>query len=85
MGPLFSLSVFFLIWWVVLFMVLPWGVVSYHEAGIDPKDGGDPGAPVDPNLKKKFLLTTVISLGIFAIIWLMAFFHLFPLSTVAKV
>ena len=37
MGPVTSLSVFLVIWWVVLFMVLPWGVQSHHEAGIDLK------------------------------------------------
>lgn len=85
MGPFTSLSVFFVIWWTVLFMVLPWGVQSHHEAGIDLKDGGDPGAPVNPMLKQKFLITTGISAAIFAIIWVVCFFHLVPLPGVAQV
>jgi len=76
MGPVTSISVYLVIWWVTLFAVLPWGVQSHHEAGIDLKDGGDPGAPVNPNIKKKFLITTAISAGIFAVIWLVAFFEL---------
>ena len=28
-----ALATFFLIWWVVLFAVLPWGVRSQHEGG----------------------------------------------------
>ena len=39
-----ALAVFFLIWWVVLFAVLPWGVSSQHE-GNDIAPGTDPGAP----------------------------------------
>ena len=30
--------------------ILPMGVVSHAEAGIDEADGGDPGAPVDPKI-----------------------------------
>jgi predicted secreted protein len=85
MGPVTSISVYFIIWWTVLFMVLPWGVQSHHEAGIDLKDGGDPGAPVNPKIKQKFLITTGVSAVIFAIIWIVCFFHLVPLPGVAQV
>ncbi len=69
MGPFTSVAIFLTIWWTVLFAVLPLGVQSHAEAGIDKGDGGDPGAPVDPKLKKKFLTTTWISVVIFAILW----------------
>jgi predicted secreted protein len=85
MGPVTSISVYFVIWWVVLFMVLPWGIQSHHEAGIDLKDGGDPGAPVNPKLKQKFLITTGVSAVIFAIIWLVLFFKLINIPGVAQV
>ena len=76
MGPITSIAVFLTIWWTVLFCVLPIGVISHAEAGIDLKDGGDPGAPVDPKLKRKFLTTTWVSLVIFAAIWLAIHFGL---------
>jgi predicted secreted protein len=69
MGPITSVAIFLTIWWTVLFTVLPLGVQSHHEAGIDRGDGGDPGAPVDPKLKKKFFTTTWISAILFAILW----------------
>jgi predicted secreted protein len=69
MGPFTSVAIFLTIWWTVLFAVLPLGVISHAEAGIDKGDGGDPGAPVDPKLKKKFLTTTLISVVVFAIVW----------------
>lgn len=84
MGPITSISVFFVIWWTVLFSVLPWGVQSHHEAGTDPKDGGDPGAPVDPMIKKKFLQTTAISAVIFAIIWVVCYFQLITIPPLAR-
>jgi predicted secreted protein len=58
-------AIFFLIWWVVLFAVLPWGVRSQHEAG-EMVPGTDPGAPLIPNLWKKLIWTTIVSAAIFA-------------------
>ena len=49
--------VFVCTWWVVLFTVLPWGI-QLDESG--PEVSG-PGAPVKPNLKKKFWITTAIA------------------------
>lgn len=51
-------AIFLLIWFVVLFAVLPWGV----RQPTDPEPGHDPGAPVNPNLWPKAIVTTVISL-----------------------
>jgi predicted secreted protein len=58
-------AVFFLIWWVVLFAVLPWGIHSQHEGGaIAP--GTDPGAPVLPKLGRKLMWTTLVTCVLFA-------------------
>jgi predicted secreted protein len=57
--------VFLIIWWVVLFAVLPWGVRRVEE----PEEGHDPGAPEKPLLARKFLATTVIS----AVLWGIAY------------
>ncbi len=51
-------AIFLLIWFVVLFAVLPWGV----RQSSDPEPGHDPGAPANPNLWRKAIVTTVISL-----------------------
>ena len=63
------IAVFFLIWWLVLFAVLPWGVRSQHEGGaIAP--GTDPGAPVLPRLGRKLMWTTLIAGVVFAVFYL---------------
>jgi predicted secreted protein len=59
-----AFAVFFLIWWVVLFAVLPWGVQSQHEGG-DIAPGTDPGAPVLPHLGRKLLWTTLVASVLF--------------------
>ncbi len=79
MGPFTSVAIFLTIWWTVLFVVLPLGVTSHAEAGIDKGDGGDPGAPVDPMLKKKFITTTIVAVILFAILWVVIRFGLVSL------
>ncbi|WP_369059641.1 DUF1467 family protein [Caulobacter sp. 73W] len=82
MGPITSIAIFLTIWWTVLFAVLPLGTRSHAEMGIDLKDGGDPGAPVNPNLKRKFLTTTWISVVVFAVLWLVIRFGLITLPEI---
>mgnify|MGYP006426830323 CR=1 FL=1 len=52
-----ALVSFFLIWWVVLFMVLPWG----NRPSDEPESGHAPSAPANPRLGRKFMITTLIS------------------------
>lgn len=78
-----GVAIYLTIWWTVLFAVLPLGVTSHAEAGIDKGDGGDPGAPVDPKLKRKFLTTTWVSGVVFAVFWLVVHFGLIDLSALA--
>ena len=77
-----AICVYLTIWWTVLFAVLPWGIQSHAEAGIDPGDGGDPGAPVDPKLKRKFFTTTWVSAIVFALLWLTIRFHWISLPNI---
>jgi predicted secreted protein len=55
-----AVAIFFLIWWVVLFAVLPWGIRSQHEGG-EIVPGTDPGAPAVPKLGRKLIWTTLVS------------------------
>jgi predicted secreted protein len=82
MGLMTIIAVYLTIWWTVLFAVLPIGVTSYAEAGIKVTDGGDPGAPVDPKLKRKVFTTTWISALILAALLAAIHFHLIDLAKV---
>ena len=77
-----GIAIYFTIWWTVLFSVLPIGVTIHAEAGIDKGDGGDPGAPVDPKLKKKFVTTTIVSTILWVILFLVLHFKLVTLPPV---
>jgi predicted secreted protein len=63
-----AIAIYFLIWWLVLFAVLPWGIRSQVEHGeISP--GSDPGAPALPRLWLKLLWTTLVSGLVFGLLY----------------
>ena len=63
-----ALALYFVIWWTVLFVVLPFGVRSQAEMG-EITQGTEPGAPALPGLLRKALITSVIAAMVFAIVW----------------
>jgi predicted secreted protein len=77
-----ALAIYFIIWWVVLFAVLPWGVRSQHEHGAF-SPGTDPGAPAIPNLKRKLAWTTIIAALVFAIFDVIYSYRLVSLDDLA--
>jgi predicted secreted protein len=64
-----AFAIYFVIWWVVLFLALPFGVRSQHEDG-ESVPGTDPGAPIATRMGPKLIWTTIISAVIFALAWL---------------
>jgi predicted secreted protein len=63
-----GVAVFFVMWWIVLFAILPIGVRSQQEAG-EVVQGTEPGAPVAPQLVRKALLTTLVTAILFAALY----------------
>jgi predicted secreted protein len=59
------LAIYFLIWWVSLFAVLPWGVRSQHEGGGEMAPGTDPGAPLAHRMWRTLVWTTVVATAVF--------------------
>ncbi len=69
-----ALAIYLVIWFTVLFAVLPFGVTSQHEAGEQMVKGSDPGAPVAPRLLIKAIWTTAISAAVFTAVAVFAHF-----------
>jgi len=63
-----AIAIFFIIWWLTLFVVLPWG-----NRDPDPEEsrvhGADMGAPARPGMRRKLVVTTVLSVVFFAIFY----------------
>jgi predicted secreted protein len=77
-----ALAIYFVLWWIVLFAVLPWGVRSQHESGA-MAPGTDPGAPVLTNLKLKLAWTTVVAAVVFAAWFVVYIYRLVTLDQLA--
>jgi predicted secreted protein len=67
-----GIAIYFVLWWLVLFTVLPWGASSAHELGQQVGAGHAASAPVRPQLVAKFIATTLIAAVIFAVGWAIA-------------
>ena len=61
-----AIAIYFVIWWVALFVTLPFGVRSQHEDGVGAP-GTDPGAPVLTRMGRKLIWTTIISAIIYGV------------------
>ena len=73
-------AIYFIIWWVVLFVTLPFGVRSHAEAGTEVEAGNDPGAPTNLGMKAKLIWTTLIACVLFAICWVVYVYRLVSLD-----
>lgn len=65
MGLFTGIAVYLVVWWIVLFTVLPWGV----RPPDDPGPGHVQSAPANPRLRLKFAATTVLA----AVVWTVIF------------
>lgn len=64
-------AIFVIIWWSVLFMVLPWGSSGTLDAR-DIAKGQDAGAPKKPRLWLKLGITTLVAGAVFGVFyWVM--------------
>jgi len=76
-GPITLLAIYIIVWWVVLFVVLPLGMNQGERER--PTDGGDWGAPARPDLKRKFITTTWVAAIVWLVLVLVIQFQLIPL------
>lgn len=69
-------AVYYIVWWITLFAVLPFGIRSQHEAG-EVVRGTEAGAPVTPAIQRKFIITTFVSILVYGVLLLAL--YLFPI------
>ena len=68
-----SIGLYFVVWWTLLFAILPLRVRTQAEVG-EVIAGTDPGAPASPALLERTIWTSIVSTVVFAAI--AAFFPL---------
>ena len=80
-GPVTMFAIYVVVWWVVLFAILP--LCTSRETHAPPTDGAQWGAPDTPNLKRKFLTTTWVALIVWAGVMLLVWIGWMPLPDLA--
>ena len=78
----FALAIYFIIWWIVLFAMLPFGVRTSEEAGEEGGAGFAESAPHRPRLLPKMLATTVVSAIVFAGVYAVIIHHVIRLDDI---
>jgi predicted secreted protein len=77
-----ALAVYFIIWWLTLFAVLPFGVRSQQEAG-EVVAGSDPGAPASTRMIRILVITTLAAAVVFAAFWLVYVMNILDLAMIS--
>ncbi len=62
-------AIFFIVWWLTLFIILPIGTQSQAEAG-KIVAGTEPAAPVQSHIGKKLVINTLVAALIFGLYWI---------------
>ena len=65
-----AIAIYLLFWTITLFIMLPLGVRTHEEAGIERVPGQADSAPHAPMMMRKLLLTTTVSALLFALFYL---------------
>ena len=76
-----AIAIYFLIWWITLFAVLPWGVTAQGE---ESPPGTDPGSPKLPRIVHKLIWTTIVSSVIFGICAVIYIYRIVTLDDLAR-
>ncbi len=72
MGWITNLAVYFVVWWITLFAVLPFGIQRDDDVNV----GNDPGAPRKSNIGVKLAINTLVALVVWGIIYVIYVYDL---------
>ena len=84
MKPTTIFAIYFLIWWLSFFAVLPFGARSQSEAG-EMTPGTDPGAPAVHRLWGKLLWTTLVATIVFGLLYVSYVNNLIPFEFLKRI
>jgi predicted secreted protein len=81
MDILQSIAVYFFIWWITLFLVLPFGVRTQQEEG-SVVPGTPESAPARPRLLRIALINTALATAVFIAVYLILQYKLVTADTI---
>ncbi len=65
MSLAFGAAIYFMIWWILLFAILPFGMRRTQEEAGEVVPGSEPSAPDRPQFLKVIILTTIVATILF--------------------
>ena len=68
-----GIAIYFLIWWLMIFITLPFRMKSQLETG-DVTEGSEGAAPAKPQLLKRMIWNSILSLVVFFLYWLLFYY-----------
>ena len=77
----FAIAIYAIIWWIVLFAMLPIGVRTQAEEG-EVSPGTPESAPHLPRLLPKMLATTVVASLVFAAVYVIIVYRVITLDQI---
>ena len=77
----FAIAIYAIIWWIVLFAMLPIGVRTQAEEG-EVSPGTPESAPHRPRLLPKMLATTVVASIVFAAVYAIIVYRVVTLDQI---
>jgi len=73
MGIATGIAIYFIFWWMVLFISLPFNMKSQVEEG-HVVEGTDPAAPKNPQMFKRLIWNTILSGVFFFFFWFVVYY-----------
>ena len=77
-------AIYFILWWVVLFVMLPFGVKTQEEDG-EVTLGTVASAPRGPHMLRAAIRTTIVSALIFAMFYVAVVYYGFSFDNIPRI
>ena len=84
MGIGTGIAIYFIIWWTVLFVSLPFRMKPQFEEG-PVVEGTEAAAPANPKLLKRMAWNTVISGVVFFLYWFIVYYLEIGLNSIPEI
>lgn len=68
MSITFAIAIYFIVWWLTLFAVMPFYVRTQDEAG-DVVPGTPESAPARPPMARILIVNTLVATAAFVLVW----------------
>lgn len=75
-----GIILYIMLYWLVIFMVLPWGNQPSEQTDL----GNATGAPANPRMRQKFIITAFVAAALWLIVFALIKFDVIDFYEIAK-